>query len=97
MEFTVLQLFTGLGDRLQHDLTSKFERDHDVRNQVISSNLRIVPNSNYREKGYSSQRKHAAWIGASLLSSFDTYHKTIKITRQEWEESPDTILSAKCI
>jgi len=30
------------------------------------------------------------------MSSFETYHKTLKITRQEWEEHPDMILRSKC-
>jgi len=49
-----------------------------------------------REKGYTTQRKFAPWIGGSLMSSFETYHKTLKITRQEWEEHPDMILRSKC-
>jgi len=51
----------------------------------------------YREPGYTSQRKFAPWIGGSLLSSFDTYHKTLKITRQEWEENPEVFLTIKNI
>lgn len=50
-----------------------------------------------REPGYTSQRKFAPWIGGSLLSSFETYHKTLKITRQEWEENPDVFLTIKNI
>lgn len=50
-----------------------------------------------REPGYTLQRKHAAWIGGSLMSSFETYHKTLKISRQEWEENHEEILSLKCI
>lgn len=48
-----------------------------------------------REPGYTLQRKHAAWIGGSLLASFETYHNSLKITRQEWEENPDVVLSVK--
>ena len=43
------------------------------------------------------QRKFAPWIGASLMGSFETYHKTLKITRQEWEENPHIVLNTKCI
>ena len=50
-----------------------------------------------REKGHSMQRKFAPWIGGSLMGSFETYHKTLKITRQEWEENPDVVLNTKCI
>jgi actin-related protein len=48
-----------------------------------------------RERGYSLQRKYAAWIGGSLLGSFDTYHRNLKITRQEWEENPDVVLNTR--
>lgn len=51
----------------------------------------------YREKGYTLQRKFAPWIGGSLMGSFDTYHKSLKITRQEWEENPDMVLNTKNI
>ena len=49
-----------------------------------------------REKGYSMQRKYAPWIGGSLIGSFETYHKTLKITRQEYDENPDMVLNTKC-
>jgi actin len=83
-------MLPGLGDRLQRDLVRKCHGD------PISHNILVVPNSNYREKGYSTQRKYAPWIGGSLMGSFQTYHKTLKITRQEWEENPDMVLSTKC-
>lgn len=31
------------------------------------------------------------------MGSFDTYHKSLKITRQEWEENPDMVLNTKNI
>lgn len=43
------------------------------------------------------QRKFAPWIGGSIMGSFDTYHKSLKITRQEWEENPDLVLNTKNI
>ena len=62
---------------------------------TISKNIYILHLN--REKGYAMQRKFAPWIGASLMGSFETYHKTLKITRQEWEENPDIVLNTKCI
>ena len=49
----------------------------------------------HRESGYTNQRKYAPWIGGSLLGSFDTYHKSMKITRQEWEENGEVVLDIK--
>ena len=34
-------------------------------------------------------------IGGSLIGSFDTYHKNLKISRQEWEENPDAVVNIK--
>ena len=51
----------------------------------------------YRERGYTNQRKHASWVGGSLIGSFETYHKNLKTTRQEWDENPDTVLYIKTI
>lgn len=83
----------GLGDKLNNDLTLKFE--NDPKNSSLGSLVRVVPNSNYREAGYTLQRQNASWIGGSLLGSFDTYHKTLKITRQEWDENAESILNIK--
>jgi actin len=90
-------MLPGLGDRLNDDLTSRLAARLDARSQTLAGHIRVVPNSRYREPGYTLQRKHAAWIGGSLMSSFETYHKTLKISRQEWEENHEEILSLKCI
>lgn len=37
-----------------------------------------------------SQRKHAAWIGGSMLGSLPTFNQ-IKVTRQEYEEDPSVV------
>ncbi len=37
-----------------------------------------------------SQRRHAAWIGGSMLASLPTFGP-LKVTRAEYEESPDTV------
>jgi actin-related protein len=55
----------------------------------------VIPRTQHSERGYTSQRKFAAWAGASILSSFDTYHKHLKITKQAWEENPKAMLTIK--
>ena len=89
----IFKLFIGFGDRLAWDLNAKLILESTK--QYNSSDLRVVPNSYYRESGYTNQRKHAAWIGGSIFSSLDTY-KDLKITRQEWEENAEAILQTKC-
>lgn len=89
-------MLPGLGDRLNRGLVQRFSADHDLRNNVIAPSVRVVPHSQYRERGYAQQRKHAAWIGGSLMGSFDTYHRNLKITRQEWEENPNLLLNTRC-
>lgn len=37
-----------------------------------------------------SQRKHAAWIGGSMLGSLPTFNH-VKVTRQEYEEDPNVV------
>mmetsp|Transcript_33743 Transcript_33743/g.46246 ORF Transcript_33743/g.46246 Transcript_33743/m.46246 type:complete len:376 (+) Transcript_33743:17-1144(+) len=90
-------MLPGLGDRLNNDLIKRFTAEPEYKYiPLTNQTIRVVPNSGYSERGYTSQRKHAAWVGGSIISSFDTYHKCLKITRQEWEESPDAVLHAKC-
>lgn len=50
----------------------------------------------YSEAGYTSQRKFAAWIGGSIVASLETFRQ-MKITRQEWEENPQSCTSAKYV
>lgn len=90
-------MIPGFGDRLHTELITRLASDPDPRNQSLASVVRVVPNSNYREAGYTLQRKYAPWIGASLAASFETYHKCLKISRQEWEESHDEIVYLKGI
>lgn len=76
-------LFTGFGDRLNTELITRLASDPDPRNQNLAASVRVIPNSLYREPGYTLQRKYAPWIGASLAASFETYHKCLKISGQE--------------
>ena len=50
-----------------------------------------------RERGYSTQRKFAPWIGGSLLASFESYHRAIKITRQEYDEHKDAVFGKETL
>ena len=91
-------MLPGLGDRLNDDLIAKIATEAEYGRCSISSNLvRVIPHTKHSERGYTSQRKHAAWTGGSIFSSFGTYHKHLKITKQEWEENPDAMLSIKSL
>jgi len=91
-------MLLGLGDRLNDDLIAKISTEAEYGRCSINSNLvRVIPHTKHSERGYTSQRKHAAWTGGSILSSFGTYHKHLKITKQEWEENPDAMLNIKSL
>jgi len=85
-------MIKGLGDRLQHEITQRFSKDANT----MGAEVRVVPSSGYSEAGYTTQRRHAAWIGGSILASLDTF-KHLRITRSEWEEGAESILQTKCI
>lgn len=90
-------MIPGFGDRLQNDMMNKFQNEFDSKLNALYPMIRVVPTSNYREPGYTQQRKFAPWIGGSLLGSFETYHKSLKITKQEWEENADIVLNVKSV
>ena len=50
----------------------------------------------YSESGYTFQRRTAAWIGGSILSSIHDTYKEIKITKQEWDENAENCVLTKC-
>jgi actin-related protein len=77
------------------ETVNKFQTEFDPKLNALSNLIRVVPTSFYREPGFTQQRKFAAWIGGSLLGSFETYHKCLKITKQEWEENADVVLNIK--
>eukprot|EP00607_Mallomonas_marina_P005020 CAMPEP_0182425952 /NCGR_PEP_ID=MMETSP1167-20130531/12437_1 /TAXON_ID=2988 /ORGANISM="Mallomonas Sp, Strain CCMP3275" /LENGTH=380 /DNA_ID=CAMNT_0024607055 /DNA_START=166 /DNA_END=1308 /DNA_ORIENTATION=+ len=91
-------MIPGLGDRIGRDLK---RRQSEAEGRGLGSSLadipvRVIPDSYYREPGYTIQRKIAPWIGGSIISSLSTY-KQLKITRQEWEESKEACIQTKCI
>jgi len=79
-------LLPGLGDRLKVELEAKSD---------AATPVRVFPSSICREAGYTSQRKHAAWIGGSIMASLDTFRE-LKISRQDWEDSGEIALITKC-
>lgn len=87
-------LIPGFGDRLERDLTAMVARGSNRSQRHL--NIRVIPSSNHREAGFTSQRKIAPWIGGSIVASLDTF-KQMKITRQEWEEDPDACTRAKFV
>jgi actin, other eukaryote len=101
----------GFGDRLERDLSALVFKNSTSRKPP--ANIRVVPSSSFRssfvfvfsplstlthhrEAGYTSQRKVAAWIGGSIVASLETFRQ-MKITRQEWEENPNSCASAKYV
>lgn len=85
-------MLPGFGDRVLADLkgllhNTKLPGNHSSKH-TKGSEIRVLPSTVFRESGYTSQRKIAAWIGGSIVSSLDTFRQ-IKITRQEYEESQE--------
>lgn len=87
-------MLPGFGDRLEQEMKAILTRA-SIKGQR-NLKVRVMPSSSHREAGYTSQRKTAAWIGGSIISSLDTF-KQIKITRQEWEEDPDACVRTKFV
>ena len=63
--------------------------------QHLGSRVRVIPDPQNPVSGYNSQRRHAAWIGGSMLASLPTFAQ-IQVTKQEWEDSHDSIIHRKC-
>jgi actin, other eukaryote len=85
-------MMKGLGDRVQEDIQKSFSSIDDLS----TLDVRVSPSSAFREAGFTTQRRYAAWIGGSIISSLNSY-KHLRITRTEWEESSDNILQTKNI
>lgn len=59
-------MIDGLGDRLDKDLNDKFQADQAEKQKHGSLRFRdiqVLPSSQFREAGYTTQRKHAVWVG----------------------------------
>lgn len=86
----------GFGDRLEKDLKNMASAKGNVSRGPRSANIRVIPTSTYREAGFTTQRRIAAWIGGSIVASLDNFRQ-MKITRQEWEENADSCVRTKFI
>ena len=58
----------------------------------LSHRARCVPGGagGPAERGYTKQRKHAAWVGGSLFASLETFEH-IKVTKREWEDDEEAV------
>lgn len=78
----------GFLERMKYEL---------VRISQLGTSANLVPDSRGSERGYNSQRKHAAWIGGSMFASLSTFNQ-VTITKQEWLESDNSsIVHRKCL
>lgn len=77
---------------MSQELEAKFGSDGGGLS--VPGDVLVIPNSLKRERGYSSQRKHAAWIGGSIIGSLEAY-RDLKITRQEYDEGAEHAIFAK--
>lgn len=90
-------MLSGLGDRLGKELSSKITQvgTEGGRNSFQPYEARVMPTQAYSEAGYTSQRKFAPWVGASILTSLESY-KDLRISRQEWDEGQEASILNKC-
>lgn len=75
------------GSSMFPGFATRLESELLSNSQVSTNNIAIIPDS---------QRRHASWIGASMLASIDTFSQ-ISITRHEWEENGARVVHEKCI
>lgn len=57
--------------------------------------LQVVPHPTKPERGYNTQRGHAAWVGGSIFASLDTFDQ-VAVTKAEWDEVGESIVHRKC-
>ena len=63
-------MIDGLGDRLDRDLNEKFQAEQAEKQKHGSlrfREIRVLPSTQFREAGYTTQRKHAVWIGGRYV------------------------------
>jgi actin-related protein len=87
-------MISGLGDRLSKNIQTQVNTSLESNNHLFYA-ANVIPSQGHSEAGYTTQRKFAPWIGASIISSLPTF-KELKISRQEWEEGADAALQTKC-
>ena len=74
----------GFNHRLEKDLTTA----------LGGARLAVLPDPRSPERGYNAKRASAAWVGASMLASLETYG-AVAVTRGEWEEHGESIVHRK--
>ena len=79
-------LFHGLRDRLQREVSALLTR----------SSKGSVPHGMTVMVAAAPDRKHAAWVGGSILSSMPAF-RSLWITRDEYDEVGPTMVHRKCI
>ncbi|KAL0592007.1 hypothetical protein ABG067_000660 [Albugo candida] len=72
-----------------------YSRIQEELQSNCNEKLSVVPDAQFRERGYNTHRKIAAWIGGSILASLSTF-RDMHISKQEWEEHHEAILHRKC-
>jgi actin-related protein len=85
-------MLPGFAERMNNEIIHKASSADCA---LLAPRVRIVPDLQGRERGYNSQRKHAAWIGGSMFASLPTFGQ-IEITKQEWEDCHESIVHRKC-
>jgi actin-related protein len=64
-------MMRGFSARIEHELKQS------LPSSLTTSDLRVVSDS---------FRKHAAWIGGSMLASLDTFGKYLTISKAQWDD-----------
>lgn len=85
-------MLSGLGDRLQDELTYKLTESNSSALDINECN--VIPSKAFSESGYTTQRKYASWIGASIFASLSNF-QSLRIRRTEWEENADKVIQCK--
>eukprot|EP00752_Nemacystus_decipiens_P012118 g10743.t1 len=77
-------MMPGFVERLKEDLDKASPPE-------ASTMASVIPHPTSHEPGYNAQRKHAPWIGGSMLASLSPF-KQLQVTRQEYEDSGESII-----
>jgi actin len=66
-----------------------------MANRMIKEMKALVPPEKRVRVVAAPDRKHAAWIGGSILASLSTF-QTMWMTKKDYEESGPSIIHRKC-
>lgn len=81
-------MMPGFMERLKEDLDKISPPGASSSSSSMAS---VIPHPTTHEPGYNAQRKHAPWIGGSMLASLSPF-KQLQVTRQEYEDSGESII-----